>query len=73
MYDSFHEYNPRSDKDGPFSTIRSVIRSDVKLKVLQVIISSPRILKCKKKLYAIQISSYYMIDATLVESIVTLV
>ncbi|HEX5573521.1 MAG TPA: hypothetical protein VFX26_03240, partial [Nitrososphaeraceae archaeon] len=42
MYDSFHENNPRSDKDRPIPTIRPVIRSDEQLKVLQDIISSPR-------------------------------
>ncbi|MGV8107465.1 MAG: hypothetical protein ACP5OH_06815 [Nitrososphaerota archaeon] len=82
MYDSFHENNPRSDKDRPIPTIRPVIRSDEQLKVLQDIISSPRISQNVKKRFmaekaggycsvcggvATQIASYDMIDATLVE------
>lgn len=82
MYDSFHVNNPRSDKDRPIPTIRPVIRSDEQLKVLQDIISSPRISQNVKKRFmaekaggycsvcgnvATQISSYYMIDATLAE------
>ena len=51
MYDSFHENNPRSDKDRPIPTIRPVIRSDEQLKVLQDIISSPRVSQNVKKVY----------------------
>lgn len=82
MYDSFHENNPRSDKDRPIPTIRPVIRSDEQLKVLQDIISSPRVSQNVKKRFmaekaggycsvcgdvATQIASYDMVDATLVE------
>ena len=82
MYDFFHEDNRRSDRDRPIPTIRPVIRSDEQLKVLQDIISSPRVSQNVKKRFmaekaggycsvcgdvATQIASYDMVDATLVE------
>ena len=76
MYDSFHGNNPRSNKDRPIPTIRPVIRSDEQLKVLQDIISSPRVRFMAEKAggycsvcgdVATQIASYDMVDATLVE------
>lgn len=82
MHDSFNGNNPRNNKERPVPTVRPVIRSDEQLKVLQDIISNPRVSQNVKKRFmaekaggycsvcgdvATQIASYDMVDATLVE------
>lgn len=82
MHDSFNVNNPRNNKDRPIPIVRPVIRSDEQLKVLQDIISNPRVSQNVKKRFmaekaggycsvcgdvATQIASYDMVDATLVE------
>ena len=81
MHDSFRANNSRN-KDRPIPTVRPVNRSSEQLKVLQNIISNPRISEKVKKRFmaekaggycsvcgdvATQIASYDMVDATLVE------